>query len=281
MFLNFKHSTSLIKVLLTPIIGWSVKLGIGYSQMSRLMKPLFFKAAQQELQKKGAKTTDSALSLLSGLHKGDIESFKKNANTEGADTWLSPDELNRIGVSSQLVARWLMSDLPSVLPLKGDSPNFTELAKTFAKAGSGISVRLILQDLERRGLVSRHDHSVELLGDGAPASAGQEEIIHFVGAVRDHMQACLTNIELPNGGKFLEQSLVADGLHPQSAELLHSMVRVWWMKAVREIGNEAVALSERDEPQGGTNRLRVGVYFYSEDANTLHVTHKSSVTPHP
>lgn len=267
MFFDFQHGASLLKELLSPIVGWSVRLGIGHSQISRLMKPLFFEAAEQELKKRGDKVTDSALSLLSGLHKGDVENFRQ-ANLQKGGSPEGVNELNRVGVSSQVIARWLISDLPRVLPLKGASPNFTDLIKAISKPGNGISVRLILQDLERRGLVKRHANNVELLGSTA-TSTGQDAHVQFVGAVRDHARTCLANIQLPSGGHALEQSLIADGLHFQSVELIHSMARVWWMKAIREVGNEAILLSDVDEPQGGTHRLRFGVYFYSEDTQTL------------
>jgi hypothetical protein len=87
------------------------------------------------------------------------------------------------------------------------------------------------------------------------------------------MQACLSNLEADasGGSKLLEQSLTADGLPDEAVEVLHAMSRVWWTDALRAIGAEAITQADqaRASPSSAaSNRLRFGVYFFSEKNNS-------------
>lgn len=258
-----------LQALVLPIVRWSVRLGIGYGQFSRIVKPLFFAAAQQEISQKELKPTGAALGLISGLSKNDIDAFKAENSTMLTDA--ATREFDEINPASQVVARWVSMGLPKRLMLKGGEESFFELAKVIQSRFStpGLSTRLLLQDLERRGLVRVDANTVELISEiGLPNLDTEESIVHVVGAVRDHMLTCLRNLAADSSPKYLEQCLSADGLSAESVETIHAMARVWWVKALRTIGPEAIALSEHDEPKGGQQRLRWGVYFYTQDASS-------------
>lgn len=256
-----------LQVLLAPIVRWSVRLGLGYGPFSRMLKPLFFQAAQEELSRQGVRHSDSALSFLSGLHKGDIAAFLSG----GRQAPLSEDDAtHRINPANQVVARWVIEGLPRVLPIKGEGSFDALVRDTQSERGTVWSTRLILQDLERRKLVADDGRQVRLLSEvGLPDVDSEEGIVHFVGATSDHMQACLSNLD-SDTPRLLEQSLMADGLFVDSVHTVHEMARQWWSDAVRDIGAKAIECSNQDEPKGGNRRLRLGVYFYTE-----------KVQPHP
>ena len=259
-----------LQALVAPIVRWSVRLGMGYGHFSRVVKPLFFSAALQEMSEKGLKPTGAALALVSGLSKNDIDTFKAAgaALDMGAQTL---SVLESINPANQVIARWVTLNLPKRLPLKGGEASFFSLAQAIQihVTTPGMSVRLLLQDLERRGLVKVDGQTVELLSEvGRPSLDNPESIVHFVGAIRDHMETCLGNLDASSNHKYLEQCISVDGLHAESVEVIHAMARVWWLKAMRTIGPEAISLSERDEATGGSQRLRLGVYFYTQDTST-------------
>lgn len=262
---NYSHfGIKILQVLLVPIVRWSVRLGIGHRELSLALKPLFFQATQSELTLKGIKCTESALSLASGLHRGDVSVFL--SQTSGADPDLDAS-VNRINPGSQVVARWIAQALPRQIPFRGGPKSFTGLVRACHQDGGPLlSAKLLLQDLGRRGLVTHRAEHVELVSEvGLPSADAQEKVMHFVGAVRDHIEACLYNLEVDPSASFLEQSLQVDGLYPISVERLHTLSREWWLKALQELGQEAIVLSERDEPMGGSQRLRLGVYFYTPE----------------
>jgi len=258
-----------IQKLLAPLVRWCVSMGIGHGQLSRLSKPLFYQAARLELKAKGQKITDSALSLASGLHKGDIDRFNQQLAQGVA---FAPDVgIDRINPASQVIARWITQGLSPRLPLRGPN-SFDALVKALHREEGApqLSTRLILKELERRRLVALDDRQgVNLLSEvGLPAIDQEEAVKHFVGAVRDHLLACLHNLDASQSEHlFLEQSLNVDGLQPASAALLHKAAREWWAQALKALGNQAITLSEADEPLGGNQRLRIGIYVYSQPKN--------------
>lgn len=269
-----------VNALIASLARLCVRLGVGYGQFSSAAKQPFFEAADRELCSQGLKRSASALSLLSGLHKADVNSFIAKAESgELTAPELGLKTVKKVSPTSQIVVHWLALGLPKTLPLKGESGSFAALIKVVRQVRgvpNNMSLRLALQELERLGYVTCREGTVELLSDvGLSNLDAQDDLSHLVGAVRDHLEVCLSNIDVSNGNKLLEQCISVDGLHAESAETIHAMARVWWMKALRTIGPEAISLSERDEPTVGSQRLRFGVYFYTQD------TAPSSPPPNP
>lgn len=264
---SFQPGQKALQLLLTPIVRWCVRIGIGHSQLTRMVKPLFYEAAQYEIKRSGIKCSDSALSLASGLHKGDINLFHQGVSSsisQGLET--AAFEVNRIHPSSQIVARWLALRLPKKIPMRGTSGSFDSLVKGCQLEGAPfLSTKLLLQDLKRRGLVQEAGDNVSLISEvGWPEIDTHEAVLHFVGSVRDHIEACLANLDADHEHSFLEQSIQADGLYPESVNIISKAARDWWVKAMKSITAQAISLSQVDEPNGGDQRLRFGVYFYTQ-----------------
>jgi hypothetical protein len=136
-----------------------------------------------------------------------------------------------------------------------------------------LSQNVILKDLQRRQLVQVDGRQVRLLSEFENPNVNPKNAIeHVTGALRDHLLACIENIS-PNTSKapacWLEQSLNVDGLHPESVHLLHNTARKLWSEALQSLARQAVERSDADEPQGGQNRLRIGIYVYAESTQSL------------
>ena len=263
---SFQPGQKALQLLLTPIVRWCVRIGIGHSQLSRIVKPLFYEAAQHEIKRSGIKCSDSALSLASGLHKGDITLLHQGAPSPTTQGEAAAFEVNRIHPSSQIVARWLALRWPKKIPTRGTTGSFDSLVKACQLEGAPfLSTKLLLQDLKRRGLVEVVGENVRLISEvGLPEIDSHEGVLHFVGSVRDHIEACLANLETGHDHSFLEQSIQADGLYPESVSIISKAARDWWIKAMQSITAQAISLSQEDEPNGGDQRLRFGVYFYTQ-----------------
>jgi hypothetical protein len=259
--LNVK-TDQLLRALLLPVIRWALRCGVGYGYFKTTAKHVFYQAAVEELEKNNIRTSKAALVLLSGLYKGDVEKYKELPKDSGHDCLID------VNLTSQVAARWLITKLPIILPLKGVN-SFEELVAQSHTGAIKVSPRLILQDMQRRGLAKRMNQTVELLAiDGVPAKDADRGQEHFAAVMHDHMHACLSNLDAnkTNATKFLEQCLSANNLSSEAVDALHAMARVWWMEAVRTIGAEAINLSDQSqsETMNQVNRLRFGVYFYSE-----------------
>lgn len=263
--IHFWHRA--LQHLLRPIVAWCVRLGIGYGEFSRLAKPIFFLAALEDLKRHGDKPTDAAISLASGVHKGDVVHFAQSA--KASDGWLQEvaAQIERIHPGNQVVAHWLALGLPRTLVIRGDDgQSFHQLVQSCQRDGaSQISTKLVLDDLVRRQVVEVRGSRVHLLNEvGSPVWHHEHTISHFVGALHDHMQACLANMAHAPRPRFLEESLNVEGLLPESVAQISAASHQWWIKAMHSVTAQAIELSERDEVRGGDQRLRIGVYVYSQ-----------------
>ena len=82
-------------------------------------------------------------------------------------------------------------------------------------------------------------------------------------SVADHIAAGVHNLTTPGSRKFLEQSVFADGLSGVSALQLEQLSNTLWRQVLTGVVNAAVPLCEQDEPNGGNQRIRVGMFCYS------------------
>ncbi len=286
-----------ILLLAEPLVAWCVQRGIGFGQFSKTLKPLFYEKAMDELARRKSRVSDSALSMVSGLHKGDILAYKLASQMPVTDqahalrqsVMASSQQISPV---HQVLVRWLVGDVQTELPIKvpttakftGAPDSFTALVHSANRTTSqGFSVALVLQEMQRQGLVRVEADRVCLLAGNALSKRQIEADRHFIGAGRDLLLAMLCNLQSPDAPPFLEQSLDVDGISPASVEQLQAQFRQWWQTALQALAPQAIALNEADiqrSPSSGpgdqpTRRLRLGVYVYAED-----MAPSPSATPH-
>ena len=239
-----------------PLVTWLLRSGVTYGEFVTALKPIFLKAAQQELAHLGARQTDSALSLLSGLHRKDVKAL--------AAVLDEPDPLSRLGKpspASQVVTRWLSSGLPPELPLQGEAPSFEALAR---EVSTDVHPRSVLQELLRLGVVEAQAGRVSLRQQAFVPDPRHTEARQLMsGSVADHLAAGVHNLSSGADKTYLEQSVFADGLSAASARQLELLANTLWQEVLTRMVQAAVPLCEQDEPAGGDHRIRLGMFCYS------------------
>ncbi len=282
-----------VLMAMEPLVVWCIAHGIGHGQLSRALKHVFFENACQQLQEKNVRVTDSALSLLSGLHKVDIGTFKhvkRLKQSQPYDERLRRQVLQHsvsISPAQQVLALWRVLKLPNQLPYKtmdttlvpvdhstaqtGGTPHhiqsFSDLVKSAKRTTSqGYSPRLVLQEMKRQGYVMEEEDMVTLcLYDKVQAEQIEHRQKQFFAASHDFLRAGIANLQPDQAPAFLEANLNGDHFSAESVHELQNMARQWWTQALQQIGERAVHLNEQDEKQGATQRMRFGVYFFAED----------------
>ncbi len=216
---------------------------------------MFLKAAQAEAARTGVRPTDSALSLLSGLHRKDVRAL--------APTLAEPDPSARLGKptpASQVATRWLAGELPDRLPVAGPAPSFEALARSVS---TDLHPRSVLQELVRLGVAEERDGMVGLRRQAFVPDVHHEETRGlFAGSVADHLAAGVHNLTSGAPRQFLEQSVFADGLSAGSVRELEQLANALWSGVLETVVKTAVPLCERDEPAGGDQRIRLGMFCY-------------------
>jgi len=250
-----------VLAILEPLVTWLVRSGVGYAAFAAALKPVFLAQAEHELARLGRKRTDSALSLLSGLHRKDVRALGEPAEQVTADNAAQGMRWGKPSPANQVVTRWLSLGWPDVLPFAGAEPSFETLARRVSR---DFHHRAVLDDLVRLGVVREEGESVRLIRDAFVPNPGLEEArALFAGSAVDHLAAGVHNLSGDPGRRFLEQSVFADGLSEASIRELHQLANQIWADALQRVVDQAVPMCERDEGESQPHRFRLGVFSYS------------------
>lgn len=263
--------------LLAPLVRLLVASGVTYPQFAAALKTAFLRAAHAELESNHKKVTDSAVSLLSGVHRKDVRALTSDGllRTRNIDRMQSlPDEL---------FMRWTndphyldLDGLPKVLPMRGrtaDEPSFEHLAQSITR---DFHPRSILDELVRLGLADVQADTVRLRDTSFVPREDFERTLGYVRTnLADHLAAAAVNLRAVQQGApgpFLEQSLYADELSAESVMELQRLARRIWESALRRmfaLANERAQIDQQGTPGSQVMRMRFGTYFYSEAATPL------------
>ena len=251
--------------ILAPLLRLLLASGMDYTRLAAELKPLFIEQARLELLRTGQKDTDSAISLLSGVHRKDVREWRENG--------LSGRIAQEMSISSQVFARWVQdpqyrdrSKRPKPLPRLGPMPSFETLARGVTQ---DVHPYTVLTELIRLGLVEvRTVKGREMVvpnRDGFVPPPGSREIMElFGGNISDHARAAVSN--LLGKAPRLEQSVFAEGITAESAAQLGELARKLWAQARSEMIAEATRRYDADQHrEDATCRMRFGAYFWSQD----------------
>lgn len=246
--------------LMMPIVLWLLRNGVSYPDFADLLKAVFLDAARAEIERGGAKPTQSALSLLSGVHRKDVRAFEQEPHL-----MRSPP---RPPLSAQVFTRWVTDPRfrgadgkPLALPRTGARKSFESLCRSLS---NDVHPRSVLDELLRLGHVALNGEKVTVMTTSFVPSKRLDEMTSlFASNASDHLAAAVSNLTL-SAPKFLEQSIYADGLTPESIEHLHDVARKAWAQAFDTMVTQARQRVDLDDKSDGNLRMRYGTYFYSE-----------------
>ena len=269
---NNQPTIALDRVLrvLQPLVRLLVKNGVTYPVFAAACKRVFLAAAQQELAARAMPATDSAVSLLSGVHRRDVRTLTRGTAATGGEPPV-------LGLAAQVVARWMNDPAYQaadgsrrVLPRSGPAPSFDALV---AGVSSDVRAKAVLDDLLRLGVVSEREAGGEgaagLVLDRsgfAPRDNFTETSWLAAQNLHDHAAAVVANLH--GEANFPEQAVFVDEITAASAEQLRRVSVAAWKAAFKTVMDEAQQRFDADAsqaaPESRRHRARFGVYFFSE-----------------
>ena len=256
------HSEAL--AMMVPQAQWLVRSGVTYTSFALALKGVFIEAARRDLRDAGAKVTDSALSVLSGVQRRDIREMNQDSVRDIAPKTPS--------VASQAFTRWLTdpqfrgkNGRPLTLDKTGEPASFDTLARSVS---SDVHPRTLLSEMERLGLVQVRNERVALSTAAFVPNEGFAELAELFSAnVADHMAAAVHNLS-GRDDRFLEQSVFASGLSAESVEALGVKARQLWGTAFDSLVQETSQRYQRDQHDPSARmRMRFGIYYFHEPDN--------------
>lgn len=249
-----------------PLVRLLVVNGVHYTAFAAALKRSFLDAAQTELARQGMASTDSALSLLSGVHRRDVRNLTRPSGAASA-----APETPQFSFAGEVAARW-MSDprfssrgVPKPLPRSGARASFDELVATIS---SDVRPRAVQDEMLRLGVVHEDDAGrLHFNPKGFAPRQGFEEMSWLLAAnAGDHLAAGVANLQ--GEANFLEQSISCDELTADSAAKLQEAARRAWQVAFKAVMPKVQRQFDADaanaEPAARRHRMRVGMYYFSE-----------------
>ena len=182
-------------VMLAPLVRLLVANGVTYPQLVAALKPAFLRAAHAELTAAGKRISDSAISIVSGVHRKDVRAL----TSEGRVLDRVPPRVQSL--VSEIKVRWSsdpryagQDGVPSALPLRhgngshgDDEPSFEQLAQSVSR---DFHSRAMLEEMLRLGIVEIVDDRVHLRSERSIADREFIEMVQCVSRnVHDHLAA--------------------------------------------------------------------------------------------
>ncbi|HUX90992.1 MAG TPA: DUF6502 family protein [Gallionellaceae bacterium] len=262
------HSAILSAIyhLLRPLVRLLLQHGIAYQAFCDLIKSVYVKVAEQEFKLADKPQTDSRISLLTGIHRREINRLRN-------ETVREINLSQHASMSALLLTIWSghheyldSQGLPIPLPRlanKGGGISFESLVQSISK---DIRARVVLDEWLRQGIVALDgEDRVHLCADAFVQPQGIEEKIFYFGQnTHDHLAAAVNNMA-GNEPPLLERCVFYDKLSEESVKKLSEYSRTVAMRALHAVNNRAAELQEMDKGRVDANyRTNFGIYHFSE-----------------
>lgn len=252
---------------LRPFAKLMLSNGITLPYFVELLKSLLVDVAANDFQINDKPSTDSRVSLLSGVHRKDVNRIR---HTEPADANAMPSV---VSLGAQLVAQWLGN------PIYADEHGQAKpLARNMSEGGvlsfealvaginSDIRSRVVLDEWLRLGVVHLDEQYHVCLNTQAfvPQKGFDEKAFYFGQNLHDHAAAASHNL-LNGEPPFLDRIVHYKGLSVASVQVLEAQSKELGMQALLALNKTALEREKLDNLNEDTGlRMTFGVYFYSE-----------------
>ena len=254
--------------VLSPIVRVMLAHGITLPMAIELLKRVFVDVAERDFRLDNKDSTDSRISLITGVHRKDVKRLRELPDVEAN---LPP----KISLSSQIVAAWLTDPRwldsqgqPRPLPRLGTQTDAASFEALVASVSQDIRPRSVLDEWLRLGIVSINDaDEISLISNAfIPKDGVKEKLAYYGHNLGDHAAAAADNV-LAQNSPWFERSVHHNGLTAAQVEMLRSRATELGMQVLTNLHtlaeqNPAQTASPDDGP---SKRFTCGVYFYSTD----------------
>lgn len=179
-----------MKLMLRPIVRFALKGSHTVTEFIEIVKTVFVQIAEEELRKSTEKVNVSRISVLTGVHRRDVDRIFNAA---------APPRRQTTNVVMRVIGQWEQNrrfrssaGKPKVLTYKGDDSEFHVLVRSIDRS---VHPGTVLFELKRAGLVEESSHGLKLLKPvyrlNRDLSAGFEVIAEDTETL---MQAAIENI---------------------------------------------------------------------------------------
>jgi hypothetical protein len=274
--LNQNNSVLLatFKKVVKPLVRLFLEKGITYTLLLEELKQVFVEVASEEFKIDGKAQTDSRITLLTGVHRRDVNRFR-NSSTKTPQL--------KTNFSAQLISQWLGNEKfldelgrPKRLARSNkvnSNDTFDDLVMSVSK---DIRSRPVLDEWLRINIVTLDDEGyVHLNSEAFIPHDDLEQNLFFLGMnVHDHLAAAVNNTL--NKPKMFERCVYYDNLTIGEITELHEITNKAGMDYLKLLNQKSIEASKTDKPITNISnetkyRMNTGVYFFYEKLKEIRV----------
>lgn len=269
--INQRHSILLATLaqLMKPLVRLLLSHGVTYPMLLEALKRVFVEVAEHEYPIHNKPQTDSRITLLTGVHRRDVNRIRQLE---------VPDIAPKSNFSSLLIAQWIghprfidEHGLPKKLAKTSSVAGEESFDTLVASVSKDIRARSVLDEWLRTGLVEADvQEYLRLNTEAFIPKENLEEKLFFLGMnVHDHLASAVHNVMEMNPS-MMERCVYYEGLDAVQVHEIQALARLKGMDYLKKINQEALlmkasnAQANLDSTLKPTFRMNTGVYFYFE-----------------
>lgn len=157
-----------LRVLLRPVVSFAVRRSIKIQDCLEAMKEEFIRQATSELERRGENASTSKLSVITGLHRRDVDRMKEHS----APRKFGSDLLSKIIGQWQYDKKFSSKSKPKKLSVLGAESEFFNLVQSVSK---NLNPYTVLFELERAGHIENDGEFVTLKAKSLDIADNTEE----------------------------------------------------------------------------------------------------------
>lgn len=256
---------SVTRRIFRPIARFLLANGVTLPAILEMVKQVLVEVAESDFPVKGKVTTDSRISVLTGVHRKDVKRLR-NAGYE--------DEMvpKAVSLGSQIINVWMTEkkwldkdnmplDLPRSSSRKG-MKSFESLVESISK---DVRSRAVLDELVRAGLVEVIDDYVYLKTEAFIPKEGLEESLYYLGrGISSHLNAAISNVQ-GEQQPFFDRMVHYDSIPVDVVKQLtrdSGQEAMEFLKSVNRTAKKHSRKSAKD-----LEEMTVGVYIFHRPLN--------------
>ncbi|HHS99738.1 MAG TPA: hypothetical protein ENK73_02680 [Thiomicrospira sp.] len=262
--------TKALTKILKPLVRLLIHQNITYVGLLNMLKKTYVEVAEESFSIEGKRMTDSRISLLTGVHRGEVKHIRTEVLNQPSEKEL------KAGLSAQLMSIWTghqaylnENNEPQALYrcAQDGSPSFEKLVLSVSKDKHP---RSILDDWLHQGLVKLvvedNKEFVILTEKGYVPEADFEEKLFFAGKnIGDHLAVVAHNLENQTPSMF-DRAVYYQHLSEASIKTIEEASKEKMIAALTELNQLASQLQMQDkQAEDAFHCMHVGAYFHRKN----------------
>lgn len=260
---SFLHAC--LRPLLRGVVRFCLTHAIRLQECIEVLKQVFVEVCIEELEKVTAQPTVARISVMSGVHRKDVQRLINNSSTQTPTT---------ASLVTRIIGQWQGDKKfqnkikqPRTLSYEGSSSDFSTLVRTVSRE---LNPSIVLEELERVGAVKKEALGLKLTKNTyVPTDGDVAEGFGMLSEDCEDLIACVeTNLLPKNNQKNLHIKTEYDAI-PDS---LVSEVRQWLLKegtafhksVARYLSSKDKDLNPSLKKLPGKNRVALGSFSVSQ-----------------